>query len=643
MGTVELLVAAAGIAGPLLFPKKDQVTTQRRAQSPEELAFLRAQSDIAQQQLSAIRGVSPFVQNQLLLGQPLLAQQLGILQKDISRFFPQTPFQNITLPQATQFIQQGGLSPLIAGGGGPTLADDERTRLLSEQERLGARGPLSLIAGSRRGGVSPLDDPNLYLTEAERAENRRRRISEQESVARLSEIESQLNLPTQFAFPNLQDFQAQQTLQQQQQQAQQNLLLKQGQQAQLAAQQAQPTPSTGVNLGGQRFKSSLTPLLNQAGGGLGQAGGGVPYRRSADGFSAWAPPGVSTTGQWFPTLPAGGTIVDQFGQPEAPPGVFGQLGQRGPGIGLAGAPPGAFGLAGTPPAGIGGRPPTTGLTGASAALQQAAQQGRLFGQTAASAAGGLPLSQEEFLQQFRDILSVDEIQEAQRSVGAQRGLLEAELQRIQRGPGVATPEQLTAIEEARAAQVAAGEIDIERARTENLRVLREELAPRLGLRPGDTPILDRGGLIAAEALRQQGVLGNVAGQAAAQARLQFPLAASQLQSQQTQAQQTFGNALSQFQQQLNQQAFQNRLLLSQQLGGIGTQAGTFGLGLAGVQASPGRAFGDIADAQKLGTVTATTPGFGEIIGGVSGGLGALSELEKSRRLRESLTTLGGGN
>ena len=611
MGTVELLVAAAGIAGPLLFPKKKQETTQRRAQSPEELAFLRAQSDIAQQQLSAIRGVSPFVQNQLLLGQPLLAQQLGILQKDISRFFPQTPFQNITLPQATQFIQQGGLSPLIAGGGGPTLADDERTRLLSEQERLGARGPLSLIAGSRRGGVSPLDDPNLYLTEAERAENRRRRISEQESVARLSEIESQLNLPTQFAFPNLQDFQAQQTLQQQQQQAQQNLLLKQGQQAQLAAQQAQPTPSTGVNLGGQRFKSSLTPLLNQAGGGLGQAAGSQGW--ALDG-SFGQPPG--TTG----VLHGAGGI----GRALPPPG------QRGPGIGLAGAPPGAFGLAGTPPAGIGGRPPTTGLTGASAALQQAAQQGRLFGQTAASAAGGLPLSQEEFLQQFRDILSVDEIQEAQRSVGAQRGLLEAELQRIQRGPGVATPEQLTAIEEARAAQVAAGEIDIERARTENLRVLREELAPRLGLRPGDTPILDRGGLIAAEALRQQGVLGNVAGQAAAQARLQFPLAASQLQSQQTQAQQTFGNALSQFQQQLNQQAFQNRLLLSQQLGGIGTQAGQFGLGLAGVQASPGRAFGDIDAAQKLGTVTATTPGFGEIIGGVSGGLGALSELNKFR-------------
>ena len=146
------------------------------------------------------------------------------------------------------------------------------------------------------------------------------------------------------------------------------------------------------------------------------------------------------------------------------------------------------------------------------------------------------------------------------------------------------------------------------------------------MRPGDTPILDRGGLIAAEALRQQGVLGNVAGQAAAQARLQYPLAASQLQSQQTQAQQTFGNALSQFQQQLNQQAFQNRLLLSQQLGGISAQAGQFGLGLAtGIQPQTS-AFSNIAEAQQLGTVTATTPGIAQVISGIGAGLTGLKDV-----------------
>ena len=75
-------------------------------------------------------------------------------------------------------------------------------------------------------------------------------------------------------------------------------------------------------------------------------------------------------------------------------------------------------------------------------------------------------------------------------------------------------------------------------------------------------------------------------------------------------------------------------MLSQQLGGISTQAGQFGLGLAGIEAGRS-AFGDIAEAQQLGTVTATSPGFGDILGGVSGGLGALSELEKETLKREA--------
>jgi hypothetical protein len=133
-----------------LFNTRKQSETLRRRLTPEETAFLRAQSEIAQQQLAAIGGVSPFIQNQLQLGQPLLAQQLAILQKDIARHYPQTPFQNITLPQATQFIQRGGLSPLIAGAGRrDTLADDERMRLIAEQGRL-QEGPGRLSVRARR-------------------------------------------------------------------------------------------------------------------------------------------------------------------------------------------------------------------------------------------------------------------------------------------------------------------------------------------------------------------------------------------------------------------------------------------------------------------------------------------------------------
>jgi hypothetical protein len=230
----------------------------------------------------------------------------------------------------------------------------------------------------------------------------------------------------------------------------------------------------------------------------------------------------------------------------------------------------------------------------------------------------MPLSQEAFNQQFRDALGVDELVNTQNALRAQSQLLFDELGRIQAGPGVPTEQQLAAIEDARRAQVASGEFDIERGETEAYRALREELAPRLGLRPTDTPIRQRGGFISAEALRQRGQLAQTAAQAAAQARLQYPLAANQLLSQQTQFQQGLSNSVSQFQEQLRQQAFNNRLLLSSQLGQVGAQAGQFGLGLAtGIQPQSS-AFANIANAQQIGTVNTTTPGLGQIAQGIAG-------------------------
>jgi hypothetical protein len=205
-----------------------------------------------------------------------------------------------------------------------------------------------------------------------------------------------------------------------------------------------------------------------------------------------------------------------------------------------------------------------------------------------------------------------------------------------------TEQQLAAIEDARRAQVASGEFDIERGETEAYRVLREELAPRLGLRPRDTPIQDRGGFISAEGLRQRGQLAQTAAQSAAQARLQYPLAANQLQSQQTQFQQNLGFAISQFQQNLNQQAFQNRLTLAGGLGGISAQAGQLGLGLAtGIQPQSS-AFANIANARNLGTVTSQTPGLGQIAGAAGGlfsGLGAVGVTFSSRKFKTDIEPL----
>lgn len=101
-------------------------------------------------------------------------------------------------------------------------------------------------------------------------------------------------------------------------------------------------------------------------------------------------------------------------------------------------------------------------------------------------------------------------------------LIAQQLERLQAG-GQATPQEVDLINDAVSRALAAGETDIERFQTESTERLREELAPQLGLRPSDTPILDRGGRVAAEAVRQQGQLVNSLEGQRAQALLNFPL------------------------------------------------------------------------------------------------------------------------
>src|SRR3990167_10555780 len=97
--------------------------------------------------------------------------------------------------------------------------------------------------------------------------------------------------------------------------------------------------------------------------------------------------------------------------------------------------------------------------------------------------------------------------------------------------------------------LASGTSDINTAFQESLDILKQNLAPSLGLRPGDTPILDRGGKLALEASRQKSQLSRgLRGQRA------------------------------QFLQDLEQRSFSNR---AQLLGAI--QGG--GLGLAGMGGS----------------------------------------------------------
>ena len=196
----------------------------------------------------------------------------------------------------------------------------------------------------------------------------------------------------------------------------------------------------------------------------------------------------------------------------------------------------------------------------------------------------------------------------------QEELLQLALEDIRRG-GAATPEQIALIEEAADAGIAAGGFDIERFRTESLEALREELAPGLGLRPGDTPILDRGARVAAEATRQGGQLAAGVRGAEATARLSFPLSQSQLLQASALGQQSLTESTRQFQDQLRQAAFNNRLNLQSNVGGLG-------LGLAtGVSVPfPGFQRGSTTSTSGLGL-----SGIGSLLSGAGGllsGLGA---------------------
>jgi hypothetical protein len=107
-------------------------------------------------------------------------------------------------------------------------------------------------------------------------------------------------------------------------------------------------------------------------------------------------------------------------------------------------------------------------------------------------------------------------------------------------------------DEAAGAGFKAGAADIDNATRQSLVQMREELAPSLGLRSTDSPILDRGGLV-----ERQGIL----------------------------AKSSLANSL-------RAQALTNRLSLL-------TGAGSLGLGLAGISAGSG-ALGSLTQAQIAG-------------------------------------------
>jgi hypothetical protein len=200
-------------------------------------------------------------------------------------------------------------------------------------------------------------------------------------------------------------------------------------------------------------------------------------------------------------------------------------------------------------------------------------------------------------------------------------ILERQLEALRLG-GAATDEQKRLIADATESSLAAGESDIDQFSEEAVRRLTQEFAPARGLRPGDSPIVDRGQLVAREAVRQQGQLARDLRTAQANAELNFPLAAGQLGLAQSNFTAGLTQAAQNLQANLQQAAVANRLNLANSVTGAG-------LGLANAGRTNLAGTISALNASRGSTLTNSTSrslGFGDLLvgaGKIAGGVGGL--------------------
>jgi len=172
-----------------------------------------------------------------------------------------------------------------------------------------------------------------------------------------------------------------------------------------------------------------------------------------------------------------------------------------------------------------------------------------------------------------------EFDRASRLGPIQEELLQKQLDLIRSG-GAATPEQEARIKAGTDAAISAGSSDIDASTQRGLGLIADELANARGLRLSDSPIKGEAALLAREGEIQKGSLVKNLRAAEASAKLNYPLAVQQLQSGINLSTQNVADAAKQFQAELRQRAFNNRLLLS-------GQTSSTGLGLASVGSGAG--------------------------------------------------------
>lgn len=216
------------------------------------------------------------------------------------------------------------------------------------------------------------------------------------------------------------------------------------------------------------------------------------------------------------------------------------------------------------------------------------------------------------------------------NIPLQNELLQHQLDEIRRG-GRATDEQKALIGEIADRAIQTGTSDIGNFLETGLRQVREELAPARGLRPTDAPIIDQGGRLAMEALRQGSQLTSQVRGAQANAELNFPLNASQVYGAQTQFQQGLQQQINAYLSQLRENANQNRNQFTASLFQAPMAAGEQGVSL--INASRPTPISFPRDS------TTTTKQSGGLLGGVGGllsGIGSLSGFFSARQAKQNI-------
>ena len=217
-----------------------------------------------------------------------------------------------------------------------------------------------------------------------------------------------------------------------------------------------------------------------------------------------------------------------------------------------------------------------------------------------------------------------EFERAQRLGPVQDELMQLQLDSLRRG-GAATPEQLALIKQAADAGIEAGSADIDLSTKRGIGLISDELANSRGLRLTDSPIMNEAGLLARSGEDQKANLIKSMRAGQATAALNHPLAVQQLQSGINLNTQSVASNAQQFQQELRQRAYQNRLALS-------GQTGQTGIGLSSIQGprlnQPGQ------------TGVSQTEGAGPNWGAIASGVGMAMFAASDRRLKDDYGVVG---